>query len=46
MKVRELRFYLVRHGQSEANVTKKISGHSETPLTELGQAQAEAIGKT
>ncbi|NHI89791.1 MAG: hypothetical protein EAX87_09725 [Candidatus Thorarchaeota archaeon] len=41
-----MRFYLVRHGQSEANVTKTISGHSETPLTELGQAQAEAIGMT
>ena len=42
---KRLRIYLVRHGQSEANVTETMSGHCPTPLTELGRAQAEAIGK-
>lgn len=35
--------YLVRHGQSEANITKVMGGDS--PLTSLGQEQALALGK-
>lgn len=34
--------YLVRHGQSEANSQKIVSGHFDTPLTELGKEQAAA----
>jgi probable phosphoglycerate mutase len=39
-----MKFYLVRHGQSEANVTKTIAGQSATPLTDLGRKQARALG--
>jgi probable phosphoglycerate mutase len=31
---------LVRHGQSEGNVSGAIGGHSATPLTDLGHRQA------
>ena len=41
-----MKLYLVRHGQSENNVTRTISGHSATPLTELGRLQAENLGNT
>ena len=32
---------IVRHGESEANKLVVIAGHSDYPLTELGQKQAE-----
>ena len=35
--------FMVRHGQSVANVTKIYSGHSDVPLTEEGKAQAVAL---
>ena len=35
--------FLVRHGQSVANVTKIYSGHNDVPLTEEGRAQAVAL---
>ncbi len=34
-------FYLVRHGQSQGNLTHSFLGHTDLPLTELGRAQAE-----
>lgn len=34
---------LVRHGQSEGNVKGTWDASTDTPLTELGQAQAEAV---
>ena len=34
----------MRHGQSENNVTRTISGHNATPLTDLGRLQAENLG--
>lgn len=37
------RIYLVRHGESEANVAKVHGG--DTPLTELGRQQAEFIAE-
>lgn len=37
--------YLVRHGQTEANVQGWMSGWSETDLTEVGIAQARAAGE-
>ena len=37
--------YIVRHGQSHANVNKIISGHFDSPLTELGEAQAQTLGE-
>ena len=36
---------LVRHGQSEANVTHLFAGQSEARLTALGRAQAEAVAE-
>ncbi|MBB5174658.1 histidine phosphatase family protein [Texcoconibacillus texcoconensis] len=35
--------YLIRHGQSEANVKGVIQGHQDFPLTELGEQQASLV---
>ncbi|MFL5298051.1 MAG: histidine phosphatase family protein [Phenylobacterium sp.] len=37
--------YLVRHGQTEFNRERRIQGHVDSPLTELGQRQAHAVGR-
>ena len=36
--------YFARHGQTRANVEKRFSGYRDTPLTELGVAQARQVG--
>jgi broad specificity phosphatase PhoE len=36
-------FVFVRHGQSVANAEGWISGHIDTPLTDLGRQQARAL---
>ena len=36
---------LVRHGQSEANLTKCFAGHLDMPLTDLGRQQAQRTAK-
>ncbi|MBQ6525129.1 MAG: histidine phosphatase family protein [Clostridia bacterium] len=36
--------YIVRHGQTEQNLKKKLQGRSDYPLTELGREQASAVG--
>ena len=36
--------YLVRHGQTEFNRERRIQGHVDSPLTELGVRQARAVG--
>ncbi len=36
--------YFARHGQTQANVEKRFSGYKDTPLTELGLAQARDVG--
>ena len=36
--------YIVRHGQTEQNLRKKMQGRSDFPLTELGREQASAVG--
>ena len=36
--------YLVRHGQTQFNRERRIQGHVDSPLTELGVRQAEASG--
>ena len=36
-------FYLVRHGESEANAAHRFSGRTDSPLTERGRAQAIAL---
>lgn len=33
--------YLIRHGQTETNVTNKFVGHTDIALTELGKRQAQ-----
>jgi phosphoserine phosphatase len=37
--------YIVRHGQTEWNVEKRIQGHQDSPLTELGIKQAQWLGE-
>lgn len=39
------RIWIARHGQTEANRTGLFCGHSETALTDLGRAQAAALGR-
>jgi len=39
-------FYFVRHGESEANATRRFAGRSDSPLTERGRQQAEAVAET
>lgn len=36
-------FYLVRHGESEGNAARVFTGQTDSPLTERGRRQAEAI---
>lgn len=36
--------YLVRHGQTEFNRERRLQGHVDSPLTELGIRQARAVG--
>ncbi|NCC21168.1 MAG: histidine phosphatase family protein [Alphaproteobacteria bacterium] len=35
-------FYIIRHGQTEANASQIMAGQLNSPLTDLGRAQAEA----
>lgn len=37
------RFIVVRHGETRWNVEERIQGHGDSPLTQKGLAQAEAI---
>ena len=37
--------YLVRHGQTEANVRHQLAGHTDVPLDPLGQSQARQVGE-
>lgn len=37
------RIILIRHAQSTLNVKKKLSGHTDPPLTELGKEQAAGL---
>ena len=39
------RILLVRHGQSRGNAERRFGGHSPTPLSELGVAQANSWGR-
>ncbi len=35
------RIYVVRHGQTEANLADMVAGHFDSPLTKFGEIQAE-----
>lgn len=37
--------YIVRHGQSQHNVEKRLSGHSDSPLSPLGKKQAAQLAR-
>ena len=37
--------YILRHGQTEFNLQHRVQGQCDSPLTELGVAQAHAAGK-
>ena len=39
------RVLLVRHGESQGNAERRFGGHTPTPLSELGHAQAEATAR-
>jgi len=38
-------FYLVRHGESEANAASRFSGRLDSPLTERGRAQSLGLAE-
>ena len=37
--------YVVRHGQTEANVANRLVGHIESPMTKEGQETTKELGK-
>ncbi|MDP9265810.1 MAG: histidine phosphatase family protein [Chloroflexota bacterium] len=39
----ETTLYFVRHGESEANAARRFGGQTESPLTERGRGQSEAV---
>lgn len=39
-----LKIYIVRHGQTEFNVQKRLQGRMDSPLTEKGRENASALG--
>ena len=45
MKSEPTRFIVVRHGETEWNRTKVYQGQMDSPLSELGLNQAEAVAK-
>lgn len=40
-----MRFILIRHGQCEGSIQKIITGHSDTPLTDVGRKQAKSLAQ-
>ncbi|MDQ0253951.1 putative phosphatase [Evansella vedderi] len=40
-----MELYLIRHGQSVANLNGIIQGHADVPLSSLGKKQAEQVGE-
>ncbi|MDX7987473.1 phosphoglycerate mutase GpmB [Xenorhabdus sp. 12] len=40
-----LQVYLVRHGETEWNVARRLQGQSDSPLTEHGQHQAHLVAQ-
>lgn len=39
------KIYALRHGQTEWNLQRRIQGHLDSELTDLGKKQAQALGK-
>ena len=42
---RQTRFIAIRHGETRWNVEQRIQGHGDSPLTDAGIEQAEAIAR-
>ena len=40
-----IRFFLVRHGETQFNIAKMVQGWNDSPLTEKGEYQASCTGK-
>lgn len=40
-----MKMLLIRHGQSEANTEGRLQGQLDSPLTDLGRAQARALAR-
>ncbi|AVR02760.1 2,3-diphosphoglycerate-dependent phosphoglycerate mutase GpmB [Pluralibacter gergoviae] len=40
-----LQVYLVRHGETQWNAERRIQGQSDSPLTALGERQAQQVGE-
>ncbi len=38
-----MKFYIFRHGQTDWNKERRIQGHSNTPLNDLGRSQATEL---
>jgi len=38
-------FVVIRHGETRWNVEQRVQGHGDSPLTEAGQRQAEALAR-
>lgn len=42
---KEIKIYLVRHGKTFFNTTGQVQGWVDSPLTDVGEEQADAVGK-
>lgn len=43
--MKDTTLYIVRHGQTEWNVLRKMQGHQDSPLTDAGILQAQWLGE-
>lgn len=44
-KENSIRFILVRHGETERNLEKRIQGQTDSPLSERGRQQSEVLAR-